>query len=59
MIGKEKGEFYIECADCGHREYGGTMEKFTHFWERKKEEGWTALKVDEQWEHHCPSCVSQ
>lgn len=58
MISKEKGELFIECEDCGHREYGGTEEEFIKFWGGKKEQGWKARKVEDGWEHYCPSCVS-
>lgn len=61
MISKEKGELFIECEDCGHREYGGTEEDFIKFWYSMKDQGWKARKIllpKEMWEHYCPSCVS-
>ena len=58
MIRKSDGELVCECDDCGQEEYGGTLE-FSAFIEDLREKGWRARKVEDEWQHDCPTCQGQ
>lgn len=56
MISKRKGEFFAECNECGHEEYGGVTEDFHEFLAQLKDEGWKIRKDEDEWQHICPDC---
>ena len=55
MIRRDNGELVVECEDCGHEYYGGTLE-FHEFVEHLKDSDWIVHKVADRWEHICPDC---
>ncbi len=50
-----KGEWVMECNDCGSEEYAGTLE-FQDFISECQIRGWVCRKSDSVWEHRCPEC---
>ncbi len=59
MIRKTKGEFVVECNECGAEAYGGIEERFMVFLDEIKKEGWKARKDGEEWEHYCENCSDE
>lgn len=61
MIRTERSELVClvcECNECGHEDYGGTLD-FAEFVNHLKRTGWKIRKVDDDWTHTCPDCVRQ
>lgn len=56
-IRKERGEFVVECCECGMEEFGGTIDDFKEFVQQLKDTAWQIRKDGDEWIHTCPDCV--
>ncbi|HTU18527.1 MAG TPA: hypothetical protein VMG10_10745 [Gemmataceae bacterium] len=57
MIHTDQDELVAVCNDCSSEQYGGTLE-FRPFVAQLRSDGWRIDKVDGEWHHTCPECLT-
>lgn len=56
MLHKVKGDFVIECDDCGETFQDEDCRDFGEFMYALKSHDWKIKKVGNDWIHTCPDC---
>jgi len=55
----DAGTFDVECDGCGDVETFDVGGDWSELMSEMKDVGWTKEKVDDEWEHYCPTCSAE